>query len=211
MEVKYQFSIAGLGSIAKSKLYRIVPVDDNPEYSAVEHNEYHDVQIPLVGKLADGTDNDLQYFLSRNIICPLVFKKQQTGGQDLIIPEAIVSVTKKKRIVKTEIVGGTGTIKEFIGDDDLDITITVGIVATDEQGYIIDEYPAKAIKEVQKFLDAKTIDVWSPFLDLFNINGGAFKVVVGDYSITQTTHTNRQIITINAISDYDYTIFTEEQ
>ena len=210
MEVKYQFSVAGLEGNVKGKLYQIVPVDTSQKQSPL-HSDYHKVRTPMVEMPAMYSgDGVLENFLSRNIICPLIFKRQKASEKDLLIPEAIVAVTKKKRIVKTEVVGGSGTVKELIGDDDLDITITVGVVATDDEGYMIDEYPGKEMKEIQKFLDAKTIDIWSPFLQLFDIDGGTMKVVVESYDVIQSTHTNRQVITINAISDVDYTIFSEE-
>jgi hypothetical protein len=117
---------------------------------------------------------------------------------------------KRKRIVSTAVVGGSGTVKEFIGDDDMSIDITVGIVATDGAGNIIDEYPENEVYRLIDLLDAKTIDIYSPFLDLFDLDGGMFKIVVTDYGVTQSTHTNRQVVTINALSDYDYTIYYEE-
>ncbi len=206
---KYQFTVTGLQGLAKTKLYQFVPVETNPDYKVRGHEEHHKVQVPLVGRFTDGADSDFRDFFGKNIVCPLIFKGR-TARENLIIPEAIVNVIKKKRIVKTEVVGGSGTVKEFIGDDDLDITITVGIVATDEADYILDEYPGEAIRKVQEFLDQKTIDVWSPFLELFNIDGGEFKLVVESYEVQQTTYSNRQVITINAISDVDYTIFMEE-
>jgi hypothetical protein len=45
---------------------------------------------------------------------------------------------------------------------------------------------------------------------LFEIDGGSMKIVVEEYSITQATHTNRQAVAIKAVSDWDYTIFYEE-
>ncbi len=207
MKVNYQFSVNGLGEFVKTKLYKIVPADVSGERQPGDRREFHEAMMPLVGTLANESGSFLRDFNSRNIVCPIVFLAL---GRRLVIPEAVVSVTRKKRVVKTEVVGGSGTVKEFIGDDDMDISITVGITATDAEGNIIDEYPGDAISELQEFLDAKTLDVWSPFLELFDINGGMFKIVVEKYTVAQTTHRNHQIVNIDAISDFDYTILNIE-
>jgi hypothetical protein len=212
MERKYQFFINGLGDIAKGKLYQIIPVDAENRNAEKPTGDYHKASVPMVETPAFvmSGESGFEGYFDRNFLCALVFQRLKASDNDLVIPEAIVNVAKRKRIVKTEIVGGSGTVKEFIGEDDMEITITLAVTATDQNGCMIDEYPGKEIKRIQKFLDAKTLDIWSPFLYLFNIDGGYFKVVVESYEISQSTHTNRQVITINAISDVDHTIFNEE-
>jgi hypothetical protein len=131
--------------------------------------------------------------------------------QPLYIPEALVSITKKKTIVSTVVVGGKGTVKEFIADNDMEIEITLGIVAVDDANTILDEYPAEDLHRLMNILDShKGIEAWSPFLELFDLDGGYFKMVVTGYKIVQSTHTNRQVVSISGVSDYDYTIFYEE-
>jgi hypothetical protein len=208
MELNYKFMAAGLLDIAKTVTYKMVlePVPEKPSILPKLNNKK--AKLPLVGRIAKDGENYLDDdFLGKNIICPVIFKKKKKKFE---LQEAIVSLTKTKRIVKTEIVGGNGTVKEFIGEDDMNITITTAVVATDAEGNMIDEYPGQAVKDIQTYLDAKNIEVWSPFLSLFGIDGGELKIVVESYDIDQTTYTSRQLITIKAISDVDYTIFAEE-
>jgi hypothetical protein len=208
MKQKFIFSAAGLGDVVKGKLYRLVPEQQQQQASEQGMGEYKAVPAPLYGTLS-GKDASVRLgeMLGKNIICALTLR---ANGLQMTIPEAIVNIVKRKRIVTTAIVGGSGTVKEFIGDDDMSIDITVGIVATDGTGNIIDEYPENEVYRLIDLLDAKTIDIYSPFLDLFDLDGGMFKIVVTDYSVTQSTHTNRQVVTVNALSDYDYTIYYEE-
>jgi hypothetical protein len=206
MQQKILFTVAGLGDIVKTKLYTLVPViDDTVQSSNIPY--YHDVKQPLHGTVANRAIQ-LGDILGKNMIVPLLLK---VDGESMEIPEAVVSVTKKKTIVSTSVVGGTGTVKEFICDDDMDISITLGIASVDALNTILDEYPAENMQKLMKILDSKKeIEVWSPFLELFDLDGGYFKMVVTEYTVGQSTHTNRQVVNINAVSDYDYTIFSEE-
>ncbi|MDR1381760.1 MAG: DUF6046 domain-containing protein [Tannerella sp.] len=206
---KYIFTVASLGDTVKSRLYRLTP-ETNLTNSVKGVAGYHGLTQPLAGTLAGNGPNSgllLSEMLGKNVIVPLVIK---AIGQTVEIPEAIVSVTKKKRIVSTAVVGGSGTVKEFIAEDDMEIDITLGIVATDANGVICDEYPMVEMLDLIDVLDARQIDVWSPFLEMFNLDGGLYRLVVTDYKIQQMTHTNRQAITISAVSDFDYQIFYEE-
>jgi hypothetical protein len=198
MEQKFIFSVAGLGDILKSRVYRLVAEDGK---------DFQGLTQPLYGSIAgNGAPASLSEVVGRNIIVPLVLR---ANGQMLQLPEAVVSITKKKRIVSTTVVGGQGTVKEYVGDDDMSIDITVGVVAVDGQR-ILDEYPEDAMYTLIDILDARVVEVWSPFLQLFDLDGGEFKMVVTDYTVLQSTHTNRQAVSIQAVSDFDYMIFNEE-
>jgi hypothetical protein len=212
MQQKILFTAAGLVDVVKSKLYTLVPiVDDSGQSSNVPY--YHDVVQPLTGTVAGSatTGIALEEMLGKNIIVPVALRSGGSKEMPLYIPEAIVSISKRKTIVSTSVVGGSGTVKEFISDDDMDINITVGIVSTNIANTIIDEYPAQNLYKLMNILDSKKgIEVWSPFLELFDLDGGYFKMVVTEYNMVQSTHTNRQQVTISAVSDYDYTILHEE-
>jgi hypothetical protein len=205
MRQKFIFTAAGLGDLIKGRLYRLVPEKEN-QSNGTSEGEGHELTLPLFGTLGERSGVRLSNAIGRNIIIPLVIRG---NGQSITLPEAVVSVNRKKRIVKTEIVGGSGTVKEFVGDDDTNIDITVGVVATDGQS-ILDEYPEDAMYDLIDVLEATRLEVWSPFLQLFDIDGGTFGVVVESYSVTQSTHTNRQVVQIRAVSDADYVIYNEE-
>lgn len=190
--VNFKFIASGLGHIVKANIYPLVPVVEH-EMTTNGNFVTHNIKQPI----AD--------VYGKYVIMPLVLKTKD--GNSLSIPEAIVNITKRKIITQTQLVGGNGTIKEYICDDDMDISIAVGIVATDQDGNIIDEYPFDGIKQLREILDLKeAIDVTSDFLKIFDLDGGDFKIVVTEYTIQQSTAYNRQVVDIKAISDFDYTI-----
>jgi hypothetical protein len=204
--------ITGWLDIAKGNLYQLVPLtDDSRAINGVPF--HHELTQPLYGTVAGNATTGmlLEEMLGKNVIVPLALRAGGAKEEPLYIPEAIVSITKKKTIVSTVIVGGKGTVKEFISDNDMEIDITVGIVSVDDNNIILDEYPAEDLYKLMNILDShKGIEAWSPFLELFDLDGGYFKMVITEYKITQSTHTNRQSVNIRAVSDYDYTIFYEE-
>ena len=200
MKLNYQFVAAGTGDIIRSKVYRLEPDKGNEPDRGNTRFQGQALRYPI------GYPDEI---LGKYFQVPLRIATQD--GKTIDIPEAVVTVTREKNIVTTPIVGGNGTVKEYISDKDIALSITLAIVGVDEQGNITDEYPAQGIKDLCDILDRKeALDVQSDFLTLFDLDGGAFKMVVEKYIITQSTHTNRQEIVVTAVSDYDYVIYYEE-
>jgi hypothetical protein len=199
--LNYKFIASGIGNIVKANIYPLVPVKES---EPVAGGEFATTGI----KAPIGYGKEL---MGKFFAMPLFIQGSKSINTYIEIPEAVISVSKRKTVVSTPVVGGNGTVKEFIADDDRDISIMVGIVATDPEGYIIDEYPADGVKDLCALLDLREpLLITSDFLEMFDIDGGTFKVVVTEYSVTQSTHSNRQQVNIKAISDYDYVIFNEE-
>ncbi len=125
----------------------------------------------------------------------------------LTINDAVVSISREKRIVRTALTGLDGTIKEYICNGDYEITIAVGIVAVDASGQIVDEYPAEGVARVREFLqENKSLAVASEFLKIFDIG----RMVITRFSLSQETASNRQTLEIRALSDVDYEIKNTE-
>ncbi len=109
---------------------------------------------------------------------------------------ALINVTQVKNIVKTNINGSDGTIKEFINNDDYQITIKATIV-----GQGIDVYPADEIKNLMYFFKLKTnINIYSTILNKYF---GLDTIVITDYSIGQIEvgMRNVQSVEFNCITD----------
>jgi hypothetical protein len=102
-------------------------------------------------------------------------------------------VTQSKNIVITNIQGRNGSIKEYISDDDYNITIT-GIIAGGNN-----VYPKNEVLALKKVLDSPVaINVNSWFLNQF----GVHSFVVKDYNFNQEAGRNsQQAFSISAISD----------
>jgi hypothetical protein len=105
----------------------------------------------------------------------------------------LCTISQAKKIVKTEIQGRDGTVKEYIGMDDYEVSIN-GIIAG-ANGV----YPMETVQELKKILDAPVpIPVTSNFLNNMDI----FNVVVADYTLPQEAGGySTQNFSISAISD----------
>lgn len=141
------------------------------------------------------------YWLGRYVLTDMVVKVPDMGM--LLINDVTVNVSLQKEVVKTALVGRAGTIKEYITDGDYQLSMSVGIVATDGNGEIIDQYPERAVAQLREILErSEALEVSSAFLDLFGIT----RMVVTGFSAKQMTHSNRQVIEITALSDTEYVI-----
>ena len=115
-------------------------------------------------------------------------------------------MTRTKQIITTQVVGMTGTVKEYISSGDYDINIAVGIQGL-EDGKIADRYPEEGLRELLRYLEVdKPIQVQSAFLDLFRVN----RIVIKSYSLTQDTATNYQELTLSALSDDEYNVYSTD-
>lgn len=111
------------------------------------------------------------------------------------INTVLVDVSQSKQIIKTNIQGLSGTVKEYISKGDYQIKI---------RGILVDEsserYPQEQVIQLREYLDAETtIGVAGRFLnDLFDITD----IVVEGYNFPQAEGAqNYQLFEINAVSD----------
>lgn len=120
-----------------------------------------------------------------------------------MINDVTVNISLQKEIVRTALVGRAGTIKEYISDGDYQLNMSVGIVAVNDNGEIIDQYPERAIAQLREILERpEALEVSSLFLGLFGIT----HMVVTGFTVKQMTYSNRQVIDITAVSDSAYVI-----
>lgn len=194
----YKFTAAGAAQQLKGVLYRFEPARKGRQAywdgngAVASHAE---VAPPYA---------DRSWWSGRYALCEM--KLRSKDGEELELNDVVASVTQAKNIVKTVLVGRAGTVKEYISDGDYQIDLTVGVVATDG-GVIVDEYPKEGMKELLRFLDKEeAIEVHSDFLDLFNIT----ELVVERYSASQNTQGNYQTVTVNALSDEEYSVVSRD-
>lgn len=198
--ISFAFIAAGVARRARIALARLKPSQVNKELPSWEGHggtpETVELSVPIT---------DRGYWESRYVLTELTLRKED--GETLVVNDAIVSVTQEKHIVRTTLVGLNGTIKEYICDGDFDISISVGIVAVDAGGQIVDEYPEEGVRKVKEFLsENKAVEVSSVFLSIFGID----RMVVTRFSLKQETASNRQTIDVRALSDEDYVIKSSE-
>lgn len=188
----------GAANQLKGALYRF-----NPARTAAPPNwdnngatmKASDIKTPMT---------DPSVWSDRYALCTLYFRKQ--SGEQLDMKDAVVSVSRKKNIVTTQLVGMDGTVKEYVNADDYSIKIAVGVQAV-KDGVFVDEYPTEGIKELRKFFDLnEPIMVSSEFLKIFDID----RLVITDFAVNQTTESNYQPITLSALSDAEYNVYSTE-
>ena len=131
------------------------------------------------------------------------------AGKEFIFNECIIALNMEKNIVTTALQGRNGTIKEYISDGDYNISIDAGI-STYTLDYKEDfdiTYPIDAVAELKKFLSIpEALEVQSDFLEIFGIKSA----VVKSFGLQQETHSNRQSINIQMLSDEPYEIKLKE-
>jgi hypothetical protein len=105
----------------------------------------------------------------------------------------LITVSQSKKIIKTEIQGRNGTVKEYLGLDDYKVTIN-GII-TGPNGH----YPIEIVNGLKAMLDSdQPIEVASKFLQ----NLGIHSIVVESYDIPQKEGGySYQTFSIECISD----------
>lgn len=150
---------------------------------------------------------DREYWEGRYVLCPVRLRAvTERGTLEVELPDAVAAVSRERRIVSTALTGRDGTVKEYINEGDWSVNLVVGVQPT-ENGEILDEYPSDALRELRRLLDVKAaIEVQSEFLAVFDIT----KIVIKSYSATQMTEANYQALSISAVSDEDYEIFSNE-
>jgi hypothetical protein len=162
-----------------------------PEYTTFEYNdftnEYVETPNPLASNKSFGTLN----------VAPGI---NTEGAQGLFLNGVIIDATVNKTIVKTEVIDLKGTVKEYLGESDLTITIR-GYVASQNP----DEYPDDDARLIKSYSSAPvSLKVTSDFLN--NILGVSQIVIESCQMSQQQGLRNVQYFQLNCVSDIDYTI-----
>lgn len=81
------------------------------------------------------------------------------------LPIALCEVTKVNNVVKSNVAGRNGSVKQYISTGDYQVTIRSAFTTG-----IADKYPAEAMRQLQKITSSTTeVKVASNFLNLFGI------------------------------------------
>jgi len=151
-----------------------------PEYTTFDFNDFTNEYVE--------TSN----FLASN--------KVNGETQGLFLNGVIIDATVNKTIVKTEVIDLKGTVKEYIGESDLTITIR-GYVASQNPN----EYPDDDARLIKSYSSAPvSLNVTNDFLN--NILGVTQIVVESCQLSQQQGLRNVQYFQLSCVSDIDYTI-----
>ncbi|MGB0869469.1 MAG: DUF6046 domain-containing protein [Flavobacteriales bacterium] len=148
----------------------------------------------------DGNPNfhEVENVLGNDWITSLAMR-HEPSGIEFVFDECIISISQSKNILSTPMQGRNGTVKEYISDGDFVLSISAGII--NELGN--HAYPIEQVNELSEILLLnETIELQSDLLDVFDITNA----VISSYSLTQETHSNRQSINIEMLSDEPFII-----
>lgn len=205
------FVASGVAVQAKGMLYRMRP---DTKREAQKSEDYKlgtlpNMQQPTATSTGERSINygeekwsgNGDYWLGRYALTDMAVVVPDEGV--LLMNDVTMNVSLQKEIVKTTLVGRAGTIKEYVTDGDYQINMSVGVVAVNDSGEIIDQYPERAMAQLRKIMERpEALEVSSAFLDVFGIT----HIVVTGFTAKQMTHSNRQVVEITAINDTEYVI-----
>ena len=173
--------------------------------SALQTNIY---KGKIIGTTPDAAPIKRKSSLGTAIFSDLQFGPITIGGVHFNhtkpIDTVLFSVNQTKNIVKTQINGRNGTIKEYVGMGDYNINIK-GVICGPRG-----QYPTDDVDELLTFLEYnQSIKIYSSYLnEKFNVD----EIVILDYDLTQEEGSyNKQGFEINALSDYPVEILIQQQ
>lgn len=113
------------------------------------------------------------------------------GG--LTMDQVVIQIQQSKQIIRTEVAGRSGTVKEYISDGDFDISITGRFMSNDGT------YPEDEFTRLIEILEVPAaLSVVSPFLQRLGID----TIVITNYSLPQLPgYATTQPFEISALSD----------
>lgn len=153
---------------------------ERPEYTTFEFNEFTNEYVETPNVLASNT--------------------AASAAQGLFLNGVIIDATVNKTIIKTEIIDYKGTVKEYIGESDMTITIR-GYVASQNP----DQYPDDDARLIKSYASAPVpLKVVNSFLnDILGVN----QIVVESCQLSQQQGLrNVQYFQWTCVSDIDFTI-----
>lgn len=200
LPISFQFVAAGAAIQAKGALYKFHPSRTNeaPSWDGRGRELVkNDVATPIT---------PISFWQGRYALCTLTFSDTQNANNKLVMNDAIIAISRSKNIVTTQMVGMDGTVKEYISMGDYNLNIVVGVVAV-KDGVIVDEYPKDGLETLRGFFDMnRTLKVESEFLKIFDIN----QIVIKSFSVSQDTASNYQSVSLSAVSDEEYNVYSNE-
>lgn len=125
----------------------------------------------------------------------------KTDNANSIELDAVIDCNSTKNIVSTAINGVSGTVKEWVSNGDVAITIDVTLLGEGN------DYPREKVAELMSLLQAnQSLQVGNKTL---NEVWGVTRIVVTSFSMLPTPCYNYQTFSISAVSDDAYVIEEE--
>ena len=129
---------------------------------------------------------------------------QVINFEELAIDMVLITISQTKNIIRTDVQGRAGSVKEYVSLGDYVINIKAAIVSNDSE-----KYPADDVRKLHEILKAPiALKFRSEFIDRL----GAFDLVVESHSLPQTQgFRNVQAVNINLLTDTPLEIKVNEE
>lgn len=151
-------------------------------YTTKENNTEYNIPQRQVKELGIRGSAYRAMYMGRYIYCPI-----QIDGA--IVPPCVVSVTGKKNIVRTPLIGQGGTAKELVNAEDWVFTLT-GFIYSSEESDIAEQVVDNLLSQYAK---QNSVEIRSVITDLFYPNG-AYQAVITDIDFPINNNTSIQYI-----------------
>jgi len=161
------------------------------DFSGIELTAINNDQTFVVSKESKSS------LLGVPVFCDLVLSSPDDVTKKLNIINPMVTVQQARHITTTIVQGRNGTVKEYISDDDFEITIDGALFTNDGS------YPETDVKLLIELLRLpKELNIYSYLLQLFDIHSA----VVTNYRMSQTLMKDMQLFSITMKSDIPFEI-----
>lgn len=136
------------------------------------------------------------------IYMPLLFEKIDNMSNDLFLDSAVVTISRTKNIIVTNVQGRDHSVKEFINNGDYNVSI---------EGFIAGKganYPREQVEQLEVILNAKqSLKVVNEVFQIFGIH----ELVITDYELPPMPMFNIQRYEIAAISEKPIEMILEDR
>lgn len=136
--------------------------------------------------------------LGRWYFLPVILEHE---GKEYEIPNAVIRISGKKKIVETDMIGRKGSVKELISIDDYEITVSGIIVA--------DDFPEEGIMEINELYNInESVKLKCALTDIFMETDD--KVVIKDIDFQEMKGTEHvQLFSMNMVTDRNFELIIE--
>lgn len=177
-----------------------------PPYWLMGRNDVREVDSDDFEYIRNLSDEELSDMVRTNALglpmaMPLELQIEEAGAKPWLLPfEPMISITGKNVIKERNVSKGEvrGTIKERWTGGDYEINIEGILMSADSISY-----PKEDVAKLRQHLEACSLKVLSPLLEIYGIN----RIVVKSFDFPFTAGLGNQNYSISAVSDYNYKLF----
>lgn len=210
----FEFSITDLERRATMAADKRINLKLRDAFNALDDNDYQvkmrEATQEITGyegvEIYDADDavylQDGYFGGSLPVWLPLYFQKVGNIKEDLLLRNAIVTVSQSRKIVTTDVQGLDGTVKEYINNGDYELTVQ-GTLALPGQNF-----PKDMINELRAYMEARqSIPIISSYLNSMQV----YDIVITSWNLQWAGFINAIPYKFTALSDKPIELTIKEE